>query len=336
MAAIPISISPAPVAPASVAVATKPGEQYIRSCTLIVSTPTGKTLDLSLLHIKFSVKRSSVNTPNTADIKIYNVAPDTAAKIQQEYTRVTLQAGYQSNIGVIFRGSIKQVIIGRESATDTFVELLASDGDVAYNFALVSTTIGEGASQQDVLDACALAMSPLGVGTGGDSSVSSISNFELPRGKVLYGNAKDFLRSLGKNTGSTISIQDEIITVVPNQGFLPGTIFVINSQTGMVGSPQQTLDGVNVKVLLNPFIRVCTRVQINESLVQRLPINLAAKGAAGLTPPPLPADGVYFVLVNEYSGDTRGLEWYSNLILVLYDPSSPAGNALPVGTGPGL
>ena len=56
--------------------------QYLRRCKLIVSTAGGSGLDLSGLHIKFAVKKADAQTPNTAEIRVYNVAETTVARIR--------------------------------------------------------------------------------------------------------------------------------------------------------------------------------------------------------------------------------------------------------------
>jgi hypothetical protein len=48
-----------------------------------------------------------MQTPNSADVRIYNVADSTAERIKNEFTQVVIQAGYQANFGLVFRGTIK-------------------------------------------------------------------------------------------------------------------------------------------------------------------------------------------------------------------------------------
>jgi hypothetical protein len=312
MAALPPSSQPA---------SANPQYQYGRKCTLLVSNRQGKALDLSQLRIKFSVKRTNAQTPNTASIKVYNLTAATELQIEQQFKRVVLQGGYDSNFGVIFAGNIKQTIRGRESATETYIELLASDGDLAYNFAIVNTSLAAGSTPQTQIDSAVAAMAPMGTTAGGNTKVSSTT--KLPRGKVLYGNARTYLRNVAQSTNCDWSIQDEKVVFVPKGTYLPGTAVAINTKTGMVGSPAQTLQGVNVKVLLNPMIQISTRVQLNNQQIQRLAINLAVPGTAAAIPAPLTTDGIYFVLVAEHTGDTRGLDWYTTLTTVYIDPTLP-------------
>lgn len=305
-------------------------DQYLRRCQLIVYGTDLNGLDLSQLRIKFSVKRSDTMTPNVADIRVYNLDEKTALQIKKEFTKVVLQAGYESNYGVIFQGNIKQVIIGRESATDTFIDIVAGDGDRAYNFAIVNTTLAAGSTQLDQVKAASTSMAAKGVT---DGHIGDMPPEKLPRGKVMYGNARNYLRDVAQSTDKSWSIQDEKITFVSKKSYLPGERVVLTSKTGMVGAPQQTNEGVNVKCLLNPMIKIGGRIQIDNASIQRYKINLSVPNSPANIPAPLTADGVYYVLVAEHTGDTRGVEWYTNLICLNMDITTNPINSVQVGYG---
>jgi hypothetical protein len=304
--------------------------QFGRAFSLIVFGADLEGLDLSELRCKFVVKRSDTMTPNIADIRIYNLEEKTALRIRSEFKRVILQAGYEGNYGVIFQGNIKQVILGRESATDTFVDIVAGDGERAYNFAVVNATIAAGGSQADQVQAAIAAMGSRGVTAG---HLGEFPPEKLTRGKVMYGNARNYLRDAAQNSDKTWSIQDEKITFVSKKSYLPGERVVLNSKTGMVGAPQQTNEGVNVKCLLNPMIKIGGRIEINNASIQRLKINLSVPLSPINIPAPLTADGVYYVLVAEHQGDTRGVEWYTNLICLNIDVTSNPINAVQTNYG---
>lgn len=136
-------------------------DQYGRVFSLIVGAAGGKGLDLSALHCKFETHRATPQTPGWAVVRVYNVARSTALAIQREFTNVFLQAGYPDNFGTIFSGKIRQKRTGRENATDTYLEIIAQDGDTAYNWSVMGPQPGTGKSgvslaagwkSQDVLD----------------------------------------------------------------------------------------------------------------------------------------------------------------------------------------
>lgn len=305
--------------------------QFGRACTLLVSQGSGNSIDLSQFRIKFNVKRSDTMTPNVADIRVYNLSTETATLIKKEFTQVILQAGYNSNSGVIFKGNIKQVILGRENATDTFVDILGGDGDQAYNFAIVNTTLKAGSKPSDQLNAATTAMGTQGVTTG--QTVGTLPTTQLPRGKVMYGPAKDHIRSLADSNGFGWSIQNEQINFIKSTTYLPGTVTVITSKTGMVGTPEQTNQGVNVKTLLNPNIKIAGRIQIDNASVQLTKINFSVPGSADNNPAPLTADGTYYVLVVEHEGDNRGLPWYTSIITATQSLTTNPANSVTIGAG---
>ena len=121
---------------------------------------------------------------------------------------------------------------------------------------------------------------------------------------------------------------------MPLTGYVPGTAIVLNAATGMVGFPQQTPGGITVRSLLNPKIKIGGLVQIDNKA-----INQGVSSAAGANLYPasgrlealpgylakISSDGFYKVLVQEYSGDTRGQEWYSDLTCLAVDMSAPVG-----------
>lgn len=296
-------------------------EQFLRTCTLLVSNKAGKALDLSALRIKFQVKMTGTATPNTADIRVFNIEENTAFQIQKEFTKVVLQGGYQSNFGVIFQGNIKQVLVGRESQTDTFIDIIAGDGDIAYNFAIVNRTLAAGNSQADQVNTAAASMNA----TGGTTLMppTTLPPAQNPRAKVMYGPASKYMKQSGQNSNHSWSIQKGQIQFVPVNGYLKGEAVVLTSKTGMIGTPQQTNVGVNVKCLMNPIIRVGGRVRIDNKSIAGYKINLDVVGSPANIPAPLTADGTYYVWTISHSGDTRGNDpWFTDLICINTSVSS--------------
>ncbi len=284
-------------------------DQYLRACSLIVGGDSGDGLDLSALHIRFQVNNGDTETPNNAVIRVYNLAPDTAKRIQKEFTRVVLSAGYQGNTGVIFSGQIKQVIRGRENATDTFIDIIAADGDQAYNFARISQSFAKGYTPTMLLDALLVAMKPYGVTRG---AIPKLPDIKAPRGCVLVGPVKQSLSELADTYGLSWSIVFGQLQMVPTNGILDGDTIELTANSGLVGLPQQTIDGIMVKCLLNPRIRPCRQIKLNNGSVQELAISPVYKFKD--LRPSIDADGLYKVWAVNHSGDTRGNVWHSDLV----------------------
>lgn len=294
--------------------------QYLRQISLKIGNDS-EAIDLSELRIRFAVRRGTISTPNTADIRVYNVSAATAKKAQlKEFGRVVLQAGYAGNYGVIFDGTIKQVRRGRESQTDTYVDITAADGDSAYNWSVINMSLAAGSTAQDHLKAAVQAMEGRGV-TMGDRG--QLSTNKLPRGKVMFGLTRDVMDNLGRTQDVSWSIQDGKMTLIPNTAYLPGDAIVVNYQTGMVGLPEQTQNGVNVRMLLNPSVKIGRRLKIDNSSIQQVRYDPNVLAEADVVKQKiqnhLSADGMYKVLIADSYGDTRGNEWYTEAICISVD-----------------
>lgn len=307
-------------------------DQYLRKCSLVVSVSGGSDgLDLSELRVVFRTSQADTQAPNNAAIRVYNLSDETSNQIEKEFTRVTLQAGYQEGaFGIIFDGGIKQTRRGRENATDTYLDLLCADGDQGYNFGVVNTSLAAGSTPAERLKAATDAMAGYGVQQG---YTPELAGGILARGKVLYGMARNHLNQVTQTTGTTWSIQNGQVQVLPLTGYLPGEAVVLTSKTGLIGQPEQTEQGIRAKCLLNPKIVCGGLVKINNADINRT-VNLTGAPVrfdqyTGLQLLATVADdGLYRVYVAEYEGDTWGNEWSTDLTCLAVNPSVPAGNSV--------
>ncbi|GAA5786147.1 phage protein [Chitiniphilus shinanonensis] len=285
--------------------------QYLRKVSLKIGNDD-QALDLSDLHFRFVIRRGDIQTPNTADIIVYNVSDSTAQAVQKEYTRVVLQAGYDGSFGVIFDGTIKQVRRGRESPTDTYLAITAADGDSAYVFAFMNESIAAGSTAQDRLDSMMKVMGPHGVTLG---YTPELPNNRLPRGRVFFGPVRSFLSNLAKRHEAKWSIQNGKVQICPLNSYVPGAPVIVTSATGMVGLPEETINGLNVKMLLNPNVKIGTLIQIDNASIQQYRFGMGINDRISNDNVQLMRnkrnDGYYYVMIAEHYGDTRGNDWYT-------------------------
>ena len=323
-------------------------QQYLRQYSLQVYSDNDLVLDLSKLRFAFAIRRGDTQSPNSADVRIYNVSDNTAGTIagvspSPEFTRIVIQAGYDGNSGVIFDGQIKQVRHGRESGVDTYLDISAADGDRAYNYSVAALSLAAGSTPKDHVTAVLQAMVQDGV--VGGYIPNDLPGHPLPRGKVIYGMARDELRNISKNSISNWSIQDGKLTLVPLTSYIEqGDIPVITSATGMVGLPEQTQNGIKVRMLLNPMVRIGQAIMLNNASILQYRYNLGISKSAlqdnvsAANAIRTSNDGIYYVMEANHSGDTRGNDWYTDVICLSIDAIVPAGvlnQAKPVQPMPG-
>lgn len=329
--------------------------QYLRKIGLVVSDASGNGLDLSQMRIRFHVEGMDRTHPKTAIIRVYNLAASTQNTIKAEFTRVVLQAGYINGAyGIIFSGTICRTKTGRESAVDTFIEIQAADGDLAHNFAFVNKTIAAGATLTQQAQPAIDAMKATGDVTQADTTALTAAQQAgtaptggiMPRGQVLFGLAKDCLDDVAASTNTSWYIENGVLTFVSNTGYTAGEAVVLNSQTGMVGIPEATDNGIEVSALLNPNIKIGTRMQINNAAVNAANGN-AVLGNNAVTSTQVDVvggnfptygdttqfasvtnDGFYRVLVVTHLGDSRGNDWYTKMICLAIDASAAPGSSV--------
>ncbi|WP_321894547.1 phage protein [Paraburkholderia heleia] len=300
--------------------------QFGRKASLIVSDGT-TGLDLSELRFRFETANSDSETPNTLYVRAYNLAPQTVAKIGTEFKTITLQAGYtDGNFGIVFQGTIKQTETGRERNVDSYIDLWAADGDEFYNFAVVNMAVAAGQSPQQVLQSILrtstvpinFAQDATGLIVGAGAGLKS----SLSRGKSSMGMARSYLRDWAAKYGYRWSIQNGEFVVVPITGYRPGEAVVLSSTTGLVGVPIATEGGVRVRALLNPLIRIGCLVHIAQSDINHLTtqqFGLTYRKDAVPLATVTTAQGFYRVMQVTFIGDTRGNEWYVDLICLAVD-----------------
>jgi hypothetical protein len=319
------------------------GSDAVASATQPLATASSDGLDLSQMRIKFHVEGMDFDRPKTAIIRVYNLATSTQNTIKSEFQKVILQAGYENGAyGVIFSGTIMRIKTGRESAVDTFLEISAADGDLAFLYGFVSKTLAGGSSLPQQAKPPIDAMKATGGVTSADITALEAKSTQAavqagvlsPRPIVQFGIAKGYLNDIADSAGCSWTIENGVLTFTSNTGYTPGQVVVLNSQTGMIGIPEQTNGGIEISALLNPNIKIGTRVQINNAELNQTQLN-------GQTFPTfnslesfatLANDGIYRVVVVEHLGDSRGNEWYTNMICLDLDPSAaPAQSVLPSG-----
>ncbi len=307
-------------------------QQWLRYCKLTVEGG-GEAIDLSAFRIRFTVKQHTLQTPNLADIVITNLAPATAQKIKKEGQIVSLEAGYESGFGLIFKGNIIQRRIGRESPTDTYLNLIAANGDQAYNYGKVSKTLAAGHTYLDQVHAAAEAMKPYGVSLG---YIADLGSKQMPRSRVLFGMARDILRTVAISTNTNWSVQNGQLTMVKNDEAKPGSAVVLNSTTGLIGMPQQTIYGISARCLLNPAIAPNSLIHIDQSSIQEAVysvdnsnlVGTAETGNNAIYSTMTAADGFYTAVWLSHTGDTRGQPWYTDIICWSANSSGQMSNEL--------
>jgi baseplate hub protein gp41 len=316
--------------------------QYRRQLSLVVSNLAGKGLELGAMRVTFTVKRGDMQTPNSLDARVFNLSNETAQKINSaEFTQVQLSAGYNPtndpNVSpaLIFKGTVRQTRLGRINQLESYVDITAADGDEAYNFAPIFITVPAGNSNQPSQIAAAI-YGALSVNAGNTSQ--KITQGYLPefqpngciRGRVLYGMARDEARDHAWQNNCKWSIQDGAFTMVPYTSYIPGAeVPVISVATGLIGVPEQTQQGINIRTLLNANYKIGQLIKLDSQInAFRFGLDLPSEVTNQALAPGIVTDqqGLYYVMCANHTGDTRGQNWYTDLTCLAVDATQTINN----------
>lgn len=273
--------------------------QYLRKCRLIVRPKSGDAMDLSGLRIRFSVERALTDEAGTGRVSIYNPALSTIRRIQKG-DKLILEAGYETgHFGLIFSGDVLYAVRRLEDSVTTVLEIVCRDGDQYLTEAFTARTIGGGATASDVV---AAALKGAAIETG--FVTEGLSNLRAPRGKTLFGRSADYLKSAGRSADAQFYIENGAVNIVKSKDYADNEAVVLTGETGLIGTPEQQEDAVSGTCLINPRIKLKTKLHISPSLIKALEPDEA------LNAPALSISGIYSVVRLKYEGDTRGEDWY--------------------------
>lgn len=274
-----------------------------RECVVLIGRPptageyalqTPTALRIEGLRIAFKVVRDLRPTPNTAEVSIWNLSPESRAKIDSAGQRVVLVAGYTGADGQIFSGDARRTSSSKQGP-DWVTKIEAGDGERAYKFARVSESFGPGAKLADVV------VKTVGqLKTDPGSTADKVKNFvgEFASGYTQHARASTELTRLLSPLGWTWSMQDGRVELLGPNETVQEEAPRLTPETGLVGSP--TIDPpqkkgqkavLKVRALLLPRLRPGQRLVI-ESEAHR---------------------GVFRAEKVTHTGDTWGNDWYTDI-----------------------
>ncbi|RIY00220.1 hypothetical protein D3218_13120 [Aureimonas flava] len=247
------------------------------------------------LRVSFSVSKDISGEANEASIEIWNLAKDHRNAVGKELDQVTLEAGYippamlaggggSSNVGIIFKGRLRDVEHRREGA-DIVTRISCGDGDAALRKAVISKTFKAGTPVKEVVEALQKEFEKEGVDRGEWKGLDDLPPFKRPYS--MCGSCSREMDRIGRSHRLYWSSQNEAIEIIPSDAAIESSAF-ISARTGMVDTPTITDNGVRVTALLNPEIRPNRKV-----IVESETLEMNGEG------------GAYRVSSATYNGDNR-------------------------------
>jgi len=281
---------------------------FIREANLIVGEPGTGGLEIKDLRFSFVVELSLVGYPNMANIRIFNLNKSNRNLIKEQFTKIFLYAGYQGNVPLIFSGNIVNVT-HEKVGPDWITNLFCGDSIKTFNQSTINKTLPPGATTESLLDELVGQMDGVTKGVTEGLKDCLTGKRSLLRSIVLSGNVKDWLEKLSQSCGFDYSINNDILeTTTKGKPLNDEPIVTISQANGMIGSPELTEVGVQVKSLMIPFLKLGRRIEI-KSISSKINIgNLIFRKV-----PPTLGEGVYRADKITHTGDTRENDWFTQI-----------------------
>lgn len=271
-----------------------------RKYRIIVAEKGTDGIDITGLRTVFSIDKSMSAEPNRSTIQIYNLAPATQNFILSSAKRIIIEAGYENSeqYGLIFDGDIVKALRRAAQSIDKITEVIAQDGDLFLNSGFISVSYSAGQTTESVLSQMAgIADEEMTIG----NVSSDLKGTKLARGKAMFGQPKDYATMLARSEGALFYVNDRKINLVKPGDLPEGEVVDLSPDSGLIGTPEQTHDGISGKCLLNPLLNVNKLVHISNEFVQET----SKIGRASLR------SGVYKIIKLKHTGDTMGNDWYT-------------------------
>lgn len=281
--------------------------QYKREATLIIgnrdSINIPNALKITGLRITFNIEKDIFGIPNKAVISVYNLSENSRNRIDEEYTKVVLNAGYEGAQKLLFAGNIMFVYNKRNNKGDYITEMHCGDGHFAYTTKFYNKNVAKNVSREEIFKDV---VKEMGLQVGEIEGFTSASS--STRGQSFSAPAHYVLQDLSEQSDLWWSIQNEQVVTFKKDGNLPGQTIVFSQINGMTGSPTVTEIGVNLNVLLNADLRpgnlfkvdsVNPNIQIGNYYFRNIRRTLG--------------EGTYRINRLVHTGDTHGDSWTTSI-----------------------
>jgi hypothetical protein len=249
------------------------------------------------LDVAFEITKSlSAKTPNSAEMRIWNLNAEHRKRLQElETVYVSLEAGYVGGTSLLFRGDLRDVISTREG-TD-WVTTITSDSGRRARKRRILKSFAPGATVENVLNAAAKAMGVRLGNTAAKTVSAKIQGTQASKffnGYALAGAIEGELDRLARSCGLEWSIQDDELQFLDQGMPLQELGIELSPDTGLIGSPEPGNKAITeARCLMIPDLFPGRRIRITSEHVT----------------------GIYRAETTKHVGDTAGHDWYVDLEL---------------------
>lgn len=244
----------------------KLGRNY--SLTITSSNlPNGPIVVSLPFTLEFDITRNTLTSANVCQLRLYNLSATNRNALRRNVTSgwsypletVTLQAGYGTNLPIIFSGNVSQAWSVREG-TNFITQLECFDAGFSYVNAQVPENLSsypKGSLYRDIIIDLINSIPDIKIGVVGSYPGS------LPRQTTYNGNTFDILSAL---TGGGFFVDHGIGNALGNNEYsAKAPASIINAATGLLNTPILENNIVRFNMIFEPSLDVGSGVQLSST-----------------------------------------------------------------------
>ena len=246
------------------------------------------------LAIDFNVTKSMGNYGDKASITVTGLTLEDIVSLSSVVTSIgktppprnfiSLSAGYPDNINTIYQGGLMAVSSNLDKP-DMQITLECLGGFDASRTIEIEINL-KPASLSVIASKLASAL---------NMPLSFLAEDKQYKSFSFKGSCYQLINELKMKTKGTIAIyMTDGKIIVDNIDVAGSNIILVSNQSGLVGTPQASIQGVNFKTLLNPNYAVGATVEL---LSNKLPL----------------LSGLYKIITLTHQGSSRGNNFFSNI-----------------------
>lgn len=227
--------------------------QRVKNTNGPIEPPTGRRYGKDKVNgfsfrIGFKVEKDETGRANKAEIKIYNLSQDSLSYLEQSNLIVFLRVGYGDVLSTLFFGDIIRFNEKREGA-DIVTTLECGDCENVLRTANIQVGFGAGVTNREIFK---IAYEKLLVSIGRMDELPLVT---FNNGFSYSGQVSKLLDQLTKQVNYKWMIQDgELLLLAPKKTDQAKAVF-LSPETGLLGYPTKTKEGVEFDALLSADIR---------------------------------------------------------------------------------
>ena len=212
----------------------------------------GNTKTIEGLACDATVQKPGLPEKNSASVKLWGLPYDDMAQLtmlafrplESQYNLLEISAGEKgSALSLVFQGEISSAFADFNQVPDPCMQFEASSGSYPHKIAQSPTTTQGEASADHLFAQFA---QDAGYSYKNEGVTGSVVNGWYP------GSPVEKMTKLARDIGCDLLIDDGVVVVLPGGQARSGNAVLLSRDTGLLGYPTFTQDGIACRCLYNP------------------------------------------------------------------------------------